>query len=172
MDGWMHATHDLIVYGRPYFDLHQRKDSPSQRLGYEHRAEHHQWYKAYRRCWTSEDPFPTSLAAQILRTRSKAGSTKAEEEMSWTSHDVLDRVWDELGPRERAYWYGLFGWLILNPQYLKARAGVDVLEGWIKRSNRSGTCESWKRCPALVDEYKRLRRYVEAVVKKHPEYFR
>lgn len=160
-DAWVHAVIDLIAYGRPYFDLHKEKDEPSKRLGRSHRKVRHDWYQAFGKKWTLDEPFPSCLKDQILKIRNINGPEKAEEKMASTDHDYTDRIWDSLSCSERKYREGFFVWITLNPKILKEWAGVDVLEGKIHRViNRY---EVWESCPELKSEYRRLRRYIKVV---------
>jgi hypothetical protein len=56
--------------------------------------------------------------------------------------------------------------LLINPHLLIRWAGVDVLNGRIARTISNQT--RWSSCPTLRVEYARLRRYVEAVLRKNP----
>ena len=80
------------------------------------------------------------------------------------AHDYLDKIWDDLSYTERKYWESFFAWLMLNPSILKNWAGVDVLNGRIQRIVDGH--EIWEHCPELISDYRRLRRYVEVVIKK------
>lgn len=158
--GWVHAALDLIVSGRSYFDDHKRKDRWAKTLGRWHRRCDHNWYLRYGDSWTFENPFPNSVADRI-RSLSAFEAEKLQVDLS---HDCFDRIWDDLDERERLYWEGFFAWLVTNPQLFITWAGVDVLTGRIARTVFNQT--QWKRCPALRGEYKRLRRYVEFVLRK------
>lgn len=81
------------------------------------------------------------------------------------AHDHLDRVWDGLSYIKRRYWESFFTWVVLNPSILKSWAGVDVLNGRIQRIVDGQ--EIWEYCPELKFQYRRLRRYVRAVIAKN-----
>jgi hypothetical protein len=165
-NGWVHATMDLIVFSRSYFDLHRRKDRRGRRLGATHRRIGHDWYWQLERAWTFSEPFPTSVQRQIFQLCKNEGYYSAERRQASIAHDYLDRVWDGLSGKERKCWEGFFLWLLLRPDILKSWAGVDVLKGSINRHLRGQ--DVWCPCPALRDEYARLRRYAESVRGKDP----
>jgi len=165
-NGWLHATIDLIAFGRPYFDLHQEKDKAHKTLRSEHRIVKHEWYQAFGKFWTFSDPFPPWLKGFIQAMRDTEGIDRAEEQMVSTSHEYLDRVWDILSLPERKYWESFFIWVLFNPRILKNWAGVDVVNGRIRRVVEDR--EIWEFCTDTKSEYERLRRYVE-VVKSNDE---
>ena len=160
-NGWVHAVIDIIVYGRPYFDLHKEKDKPSQILGRKHRIVRHNWYQVFEKWWTFDEPFPTCLKEQISEIRTANGPEKAEECMAYVDHDYIDRIWDDLSHKESKYWEGFFMYVLFNPKILKEWAKVDVLEGRIHRTINGR--EVWEDCPELKSEYRRLRSYVNIV---------
>ncbi|MBW2038000.1 MAG: hypothetical protein JRI46_00140 [Deltaproteobacteria bacterium] len=159
---WVHATIDLIAYGRPYFDLHKEKDEPYKKLGRNHRKIRHEWYQAFGKKWTLDEPFSACLKDQISKIRSINGPNKAEKQMAYIDHDYIDRIWDTLSPPERKYREGFFAWILFNPRILKEWAGVGVLDSRIQRMIDS--CEVWEYCPELKDEYERLCSYVKVVI--------
>lgn len=81
--------------------------------------------------------------------------------MVWVSHDYVDRVWDGLLIMERKYWEGCYVWLLLHPEILKAKFGIDVLRGRVHQLIQSR--EIWEECPKTKYEYERLLRYVKKV---------
>lgn len=161
-DFWVHVGIDLIAFGRLHFGLHKWKDKPSETLGRCHRARRHDWYQRFGKEWNLDEPFPNRLKHQVLSVGEKYDSSKAEKLMAYYAHDYMDRIWDELSPPERKYREGFFAWLLLNPTVLKEWAGVNVLQGEICRI--IGSSEVWESWPQLKSEYKRLRRYVEAII--------
>lgn len=161
-DGWVHAVIDLIAYGRPYFDLHKEKDKASQILGSNHRIVDHDWYQAYGRYWDFRDPFPSWLKESIRILSNEKGPEEAEAQMARVDHDYIDKTWDTLSFQEKKYREGFFVWILFHPRILKEWAGVNVLDGRIKRLIH--TDEIWEYCPELKSEYKRLCKYVKAVV--------
>lgn len=165
-NGWVHATIDLIAFGRPYFDLHQEKDKAHETLGSEHRIVNHEWYQAFGKFWTFSDPFPSWLKESIQALQDAEGADRAEEQMVSTAHEYLDRVWDGLSFPERKYWESFFIWVLFNPRILKNWAGVDIVNGRIRRVVEDQ--EIWEACPDAKSGYERLRRYVE-VVKSNDE---
>ena len=158
---WVHATIDLIVLGRHYFDLHQEKDKPHETLGPEHRILLHDWYQAFGKVRNFSDPFPDWLNTSIQALGDEAGPDRAEQHMAMNAHDYWDRVWDALSFPERKYREAFFIWLLLNPRILENWAGVDVVNGKIHRVIDGE--ETWEDCPEVRSEYRRLRKYVEAV---------
>ena len=163
--GWIHAVLNLVVYGRPYIDVHQHKDRWSKTLGRRHRSVEHEWYQDYGKSWDFRDPFPRWLKEYTKMLAREEGPEEAEKQMASVDHDYFDRIWDDLSRPWRRYWEGFFIWLILNPTLLRTRAGVDVLEGRIQRFINGR--EMWESCPELRQEYRRLCRYVAAVLAKN-----
>lgn len=161
--GWVHAAFDLSVWARSYFDDHRRKDRWAKTLGRWHRRRGHDWYLQFGKAWTLENPFPSTVVNQ-LRSLSPFAAEALQVNLS---HDYLDKIWDFLDAQERRYWEGFFAWLVLNPELLITWAGVDVLRGRIERTVSNRT--NWNSCPALRGEYKRLRKYVEAVLRKNAQ---
>ncbi len=159
---WLHATEDLIAFGQPYFDLHQRKDLPYKILGPKHRLINHAWYHECGNLWSFSDPFPPMITASIQDLLRIESPDEVEEQMVSLAHDNLDRVWDDLSYSERKYWESFFAWLVFNPSVLKNWAGVDVLNGRIQRIVDDR--EIWEYCPELKSNYQRLRSYVEVVI--------
>ena len=159
---WVHATIDLIAFGRHYFDLHREKDRPHETLGPEHRIVNHEWYKAFDwGVWTFSNPFPSWLHESIQALGDEEGPDRAEQHMGMNAHDYWDRGWDGLSFPERKYRESFFMWVLLHPELLKNWAGVDVVNGKIHRVIDGK--ETWEDCPEVRSEYRRLRKYVEAV---------
>jgi hypothetical protein len=165
-NGWVHATVDLIAFGRPYLDVHQEKDKAARTLGPRHRTVDHPWYWQFGTNWTFSDPFPAWLRKNIADSADTVGPEHAEIQEVIFSHEYLDRVWDDLPRPERKYWEGFMVWLLLNPALLKTWAGVDVREGTIHRVVDGQ--EIWEPCLELKTLYNRLRRYAEFVRWKDP----
>lgn len=163
--GWVHATVDLISFGRPHFDLHQLKDRPHKYLGKEHRSINHAWYQEYDIRWNFADPFPSWLLESFQELLHIESPDQVEEQMVDIAHDHLDKIWDDLLPSKRKYWESFFAWVVINPLVLKSWAGVDVLNSRIQRIVDGQ--EIWEYCPNLMYQYHRLRRYVRAVIAKN-----
>src|SRR5713101_4440427 len=100
---WVHSTHDIVAFGRSYFDLHKRKDTPRLMYGSEHRwrDEYHDWYRAFGRLWTWSEPIPEHLRASMRAVTAAEGAEAGEEYQAWIAHDMLDRTWDLLSGAER-----------------------------------------------------------------------
>lgn len=163
----VHATHSLLAFGRPYFDLHDQKDAPSRVLGPRHRIVNHDWYQAgLAGMWTLDRPFPSWLQTVVCQIADESGGDEAEEYEAWLAHDLLDFIWDGLDARERRIEEALCCWLILNPPYLLDIGQVDVISGRIHRLIDGE--DTWEVEPALNSEYRRLRRYVAGVLLKDP----
>lgn len=161
-NGWIHATIDLIAYGRPYFEIHKYKDEPSKVLGKDHRTIRHEWYQLYGIDWELDDPFPDFLKDMISDIRKGCGGGVAEEQMAYWDHDYIDKSWDEISISQKKYLEGLFAWILLHPDFLIKWAGVDVVTGRIKRFVDGRNV--WENCSDLKNEYHRLRCYVEKVI--------
>lgn len=161
-NAWLHATIDLIAFGRPYFDFHKDKDSAHKTLGIKHRNVNHEYYKQFGKLWTLSNPFPSEAMESIQRLLDTVGEDAAEEQEAYLAHDYIDKVRDGLSHSEREYLEGFFAWLLLNPHILKDWAGVDVLNGKIHRVVEGQ--EIWEDCPEVKSKYKSLIRYVEAVI--------
>jgi hypothetical protein len=86
--GWVHAAFDFIVWGRPYFDDHRRKDRWAKILGRWHRRRDHEWYLQFGTAWTFEIPFSNSLVHQLCSLSPFA----AESLQVDLSHDYLDSI--------------------------------------------------------------------------------
>lgn len=163
----VHATHSLLAFGRPYFDLHHQKDAPSSVLGSRHRIVNHDWYQAgLAGMWTLDHPFPDWLRGVVAQIAEESGGHEAEEYEVWLSHDLLDFIWDGLDPRDRRIEEALCCWLVLNPAYLLDIGQVDVVSGRIHRLIDGE--DVWEIEPALTSEYRRLRRYVVGVLRRDP----
>ena len=160
-NAWVHATIDLIAFGRHYFDLHQEKDRAHETMGPEHRIVNHDWYQAFGKVWNFSDPFPALLNTSIQALGDEEGPDRAEQHMAMNAHDYWDRVWNSLSFPERKYREAFFIWLLLNPRILEDWARVDVRNGRIHRVVEGK--EIWEACPEVRSEYKRLRRYIETV---------
>jgi hypothetical protein len=84
------------------------------------------------------------------------------------THDYIDRIWDwdELSKpekdRRRRYWEGFFAWLLFNPEVLKNWAGVDILDGKIRRL--IGDQEIWEDALDIKSKCEGLRRRVKFVI--------
>lgn len=156
--GWVHATVDLIAFGRPYFDLHKYKDHPWRKIGYKHREIRHDWYNKFGKDWNFNDPFP--LIIQI-RTDAMTDPDKAEKFQSWISHDYLDKIWDTLDNNQRIKIEEDFKYLLQNPEELNRVCEINVFQGFIYRTidgKKVVEC-----CPQLVKEYQRLRNYISKI---------
>jgi hypothetical protein len=77
-NGWVHAAHDLIAFGKPYLSVHQNKDKAAQILGPRHRAVDHDWYWEFGTRWTFADPFPACSRKRIEQVAKTAGPDEAE----------------------------------------------------------------------------------------------
>lgn len=153
--GWVHATVDLISFGRTYFHQHKKKDEPHKWLGWEHRRLRHKYYQLFGKKWDFNNPFPPWLK-EI--TRQAASPGKAEQLQSYASHDYLDRIWDESSKEKRRWIEGLCIYVMSNLKLFRDWAGIDVNKGKIKRLVAGK--EIWEDCPELIYEYKRLNNYV------------
>lgn len=163
-NGWVHATIDLIVLGRPYFQIHQKKDEPYKTLGSKHREVNHDWYNAFGELWTFPNPFPARQTEYIKYLNSSEGADIAEEYQVSISHDVLDKNWDCLSSQDRKYWESFYIWVLFNPKILKNWAGVDVDNSRIRRLIKNRVV--WEYCPETKSQYKNLFNYVKVVLKK------
>lgn len=165
--GLCHAVIDFLCYGHSHFDLHQKKDGPSQERGTLHRDCFHEWYQAYGSEWTLENPIPNSVSQVINRVAERAGPEAAEDSMAWVGHDVVDRTWDTLSIRERLYVTGMFVWVLQRPELLRDKFGVDVFKERIKR--RINGRDTWEHASGLRSEYQRMLAYSKRVVENDPK---
>lgn len=163
---FVHATHDLMVFGRTYFHDHAWKDKPYVWLGPKHRSERHEYYQLFEVEWNWNDQFPPQWQSFIQRVRDTQNADRAEEWMSFCAHDVFDRVWDTLPLSERERLEGFYAWVALHPDVLRRYCGVDVEHGLIHRVVEGR--EIWEECPELVKEYEELRRYIGGVLRRKP----
>ncbi len=153
--GWVHASMDLMAFGRSYFDLHKYKDHPWQKLGYRHRQINHDWYAEFGKSWNFDEPFPLIID---IRTNAIRDPEEAEKFQSWVAHDYLDRIWNILLPSQRTNFEQMCKWFLENPEELNRVYEIDVFRGLIYRAIDGK--QVIERCPEVVKEYKRLRRYV------------
>ncbi len=168
--GWVHATYDLMTFGRTYVDVHWEKDAASKVLGIEHRDVNHEWYTLCGREWTLENPFPPAMHDFFEHLeRSALRDDEAEALQAWAAHDVLDRVWDSLGDQQRMRIEALCYWLLNSPDVLERAYGVDVVNGRIQRVIDGQ--ERWDDVPAVHEEYQTLMANATAAVKKLPPEF-
>ena len=156
--GWVHASMDLMAFGRSYFDLHKYKDHPWKKFGYKHRQIYHDWYNEFGKSWNFNEPFPLIIH---MRTNAIADPDKAEQFQSWTSHDYLDRIWDTLNAERRRNFEFACKWFLENPEELNRVYEIDVFRGLIYRVINGKNVIEY--CPELINEYKRLRDYVAKV---------
>ena len=163
---WIHEAFDIIVFGKPYSAIHIKKDAPWKTLGVNHRSENHELYNLYGSEWDFKDLNPPKLESFFKAMQKKYGD-KAEEHQVWFAHDVLDKLWDGFSVNERRKLALAFRSLIVDPLFLKKWAGVDVLEGKIKRRkdeqySLSEPIDYWEKEASIIDSYRRFRRYVES----------
>ena len=156
--GWVHATFDLMAFGRSYFSLHQYKDHPWENLGTKHRELYHEWYNEFGKNWDFKNPFPLVIH---LRTATIEDSDEAEKFQSMVSHDYLDKIWDTLNDKQRMTIEQRLKWFIENPKELNHVYEIDVFCGLIHRVIDGK--EVVEPCPQLIQEYKRLRNYVAKI---------
>ena len=152
--GWVHATMDLMAFGRSYFDLHKYKDHPWRELGYKHRQVNHDWYNEFGKSWNLNEPFPLIIH---MRTNAIVNPDKAEQFQSWVSHDYLDKIWDTLNLEQRRNFELACKWFLENPEDLNRVYEINVFKGLIYRVVDGK--EIIEYCPELIKEYQRLRRY-------------
>jgi hypothetical protein len=163
--GWIHNFFDLVVFGRSYPEIHHRKDAAWKKFGKHHRAINHEWYNLFGDAWDFENMYPPRLKAFFEAMQKKHGE-EAEERQVWVAHDVLDKVWGGLDLEERKKWATVFKRILLDPLFLREWAGVDVLEGKIKRTSdeqggAGSPVEYWEDDPLVKALYRKLRAYVE-----------
>ena len=163
--GWIHEFFDLVILGRSYPKIHHCKDASWKKLGVHHRAINHEWYNLFGDEWDFQNVYPSTLKSFLEAMQKKHGE-KAEEHQVWVAHDVFDRVWERLNLGQRKKWASVFRNLILDPSYLREWAGVDVLEGKIKRTlveqgGAGSPVEYWEDDPLVKALYRKLRAYVE-----------
>lgn len=156
--GWVHATVDLISFGRTYFHQHKKKDEPWKELGRKHRVVNHQYYNLFGKLWNFQEPFPSHVKEVVAAVDDP---NIAEQMQSWNSHDYLDRLWDGWSERERRKFEKFCMYLVRRPKTLRDWAGVDVKKGKIKRIIDGQ--EMWEDSPDVIAEWKTLKRYVKAV---------
>lgn len=156
--GWVHASMDLMAFGRNYFDLHKYKDHPWKELGYNHRKVNHDWYNEFGKSWNFNKPFPPIID---MRTQAFETDEQGEKYQSWISHDYLDRIWDTLDFERRKGFKQACKWFLENPEDLNRVYEIDVFRGLIYRVIDGK--EVVENCPELIEEYQRLRRYAAKV---------
>lgn len=162
---WVHSVLSLMAFGKPYFDLHKQIDSWSDELKRNHRIMGHDYYQAYGRLWNMNEPFPEWVREHSRKTREHYGDKEAEKEAVQLSHCYFDRVWDSFSRPESDNLELAFAEILASPELLKNTYGVDVIQGKIEYQSDSGNI-SWEDDPELPNEYNRLIRYVEGVLRK------
>jgi len=158
---FIHSIIDLLAYGRPYFDLHKKKDAAYATIGVKHRKVYHEWYNVYLDEWDFDDPFPPSLKQMIEDVVQARGGDDAERDQSFASHDYFDRIWDSLSEEERQLTEEFFIWVLGQPKVLKQKFGVDVHGEKIERMINGQVV--WEDAPGLRKEYRRLCAYADVV---------
>lgn len=164
--GWVHATVDLIAFGKTYFLKHKEKDAPWKELGRRHRSVNHQYYNLFGKLWNFQNPFPSHVKEAVAKVED---TNVAEQIQSWNSHDYLDRLWDNWSEKERRKFEKFCMYLLRRPKKLKEWAGVDVKKNKIKRVIDGQ--EVWEDCPEVNTEWKILKRYVKAVKRNRKSKF-
>lgn len=156
--GWVHATIDLIAFGRSYFDLHQYKDHPWRAFGNKHREFYHEWYNEFGKSWNFDDPFPMIIH---MRTAAIGNPDEAEKFQSMISHDCIDKVWDTLDNNRKIEVERYFKNLLQNPEELNRICEIDIFHGFIYRVIDGKKVIEY--CLQLAKEYWRLRNYVSKI---------
>ncbi len=154
---WVHASIDLMAFGRSYFDLHQYKDHPWKQLGYKHRGVNHEWYNEFDKSWDFTNPFPSIIH---MRTEAKGDPDEAEKFQAMVSHDYIDKIWGTLNQNQREELEQKFRYLLQNPEELNKICEIDVNCGLIYRVIDGKKIAEY--CPELINEYRRLRNYISA----------
>ncbi|MEM0503983.1 MAG: hypothetical protein QXT58_04665 [Archaeoglobaceae archaeon] len=156
---WMHCVVDLIAFGRTYPEIHAQRDEPYKRLGAKHRIERHGLYQF---CKKHREPFENLLPFLMEcfeDLRNSQGGDKSEEAQVDAAHNRFDYLWDEFSTDERKYFEGLFAWIVLHPEILMSKFGVDVIGGRIHRVLEDGN-EVWEDAPEVIQQYNELRKEV------------
>ncbi len=167
-NAYVHAIESLAAFGRSYFTEHQQKDAPHQVLGREHRLANHDWYHAFGTLWNFEHPTPGWIAGTTEQLGKAFGAEDAEVYQAvFLAHDFTDRLHDSDSPAERKLSTAAHIFLLLHPEILEAKCGVDVINGRIHRVIDGQ--EVWESNPETVQDYERLRSYVEKVLQNDPE---
>jgi hypothetical protein len=168
--GWVHATYDLMTFGRTYVDVHREKDAASRELGSDHRKVNHEWYQLHDREWPLENPFPQAMREFFEHLeRSVLRADEVEAQQAWVGHDVLDKAWDTFGETERLRVMAHCYWLVNCPEVLKRAYGVDVVNGKIDRVIDGQ--ERWEEEPAVVEEYRDLKKSADEMTADEPPEF-
>jgi hypothetical protein len=166
--GYIHAAQTLFAYGRTYFDEHQEKDAAHQILGRHHRSENHDWYHAYGTLWDFDHPVPDWLGPMIERFADDHGDDAAEiYQAIYFSHDFADRVNDGAAPIDQKRSAAFHIFLLWHPEIIEVKFQVDVIKGRIDRVIDGQ--EIWETSPETVQDYERLRHYVERVLENDAE---
>ena len=160
---WVHAVLSLIVFGKPYFDLHKQVDSWSEELGQQHRIMGHDYYQAYGILWNMDNPFPECIWEHSRKTRERYGDEEAEKEAVQLSHCYFDRIWDNFSREQRENLELALARFVSDHELLKNSAGVDVIEGKIQYQLDGGQL-AWVDDPELPNQYHRLIAYIESVL--------
>lgn len=159
---WVHSVLSLIAFGRPYFDLNQQIDSWSPELRYEHRVMGHDYYQAFDKVWTMDNPFPEEVLEHCRKTRARYGDEEAEKEQVRLAHCYFDKTWDDFSQEQKESIELVVARLLATPEVLYHTVGVDVIEGKIQYQLENGELQ-WVDSPDLPNEYQRLIKYVSTV---------
>lgn len=166
--GYIHAIESLLSFGRSYFAEHQQKDAPASWLGRAHRAINHEWYQLFGIAWTFQNPIPQFIERAIETINQDYGPEEAElYEAIYLSHDYTDRLHDRESLVERKLTVAFHIFLMVHPEIIKTKFGVDVAEGRIHRVVDG--VQVWESSPETARDYERLLRYIRVVVRNDPE---
>jgi hypothetical protein len=165
---YVHAIESFLAFGRSYFSKHQEKDAPYEALGREHRSINHEWYQLFGASWDFEHPIPDWIARVTEQLGNDFGDEEAETYQAvYLAHDFTDRLHDRDSPADRRLSIPAHIFVILHPEILESKFGVDVIEGRIHRLIDGQ--EIWESSPETIRDYERLRSYVDRVLQNDPE---
>jgi hypothetical protein len=110
--------------------------------------------------WTFENVAPAGLRGHIQRLLDTERPDVAERTEADVAHDVWDRWWDTLDREERLNLCAALRWLILHPEFLIDKYGMDVVSGRALTELPNGDLE-WQNEPHLNRAWRELRVYVD-----------
>lgn len=114
-DGWIHQALDLLCFGKTYWSTHTYKDAPSTTLpGKIHRQVRHGEWKEWRMVGAERGWLDSTVGVHNVvdllnklvqhRVAGKYPRTAPkEQELASIGHELLDYMWDDMGPTERFF---------------------------------------------------------------------
>jgi hypothetical protein len=110
--------------------------------------------------WTLDDPFPYAAQWDTIHKLRTEGPEAAERHQAYLAHDFCDRTWDTLSRGRRIANCAFYKWLLMHPDVLKEKTGIDVVAGRALTQDPEGNI-AWEDEPDLNVSWRTLKVYVE-----------